>query len=111
MSEYEHLAKPIFIGDVFVKNRIAMAPMNDLHQFYDPLEGTVNWRWIEYFKERAKGGVGLIITGVFKIEDEITHFRQNNFPTWALLSTYFWCKNIHAVICWARTCHGWTFDR
>jgi 2-enoate reductase len=86
MSKYEHLSQPVSIGKLLIKNRIAMAPMNDLHQFYDPIEGTINRRWIDYFSERAKGGVGLIITGVFKVEDEITHFRQNGFSTWALLS-------------------------
>ena len=49
-----NLAKPIYISDVFIKNRIAMAPMNDLHQFYDPIEGTVNRRWIDYFAERSR---------------------------------------------------------
>jgi 2-enoate reductase len=86
MSKYKYLSKPVNIGKLFIKNRIAMAPMNDLHQFYDAIEGTINRRWIDYFSERAKGGVGLIITGVFKVEDEITHFRQNGFSTWALLS-------------------------
>ena len=85
MKEFMNLAKPINIGGVFMRNRIAMAPMNDFHQFYDPVEGTINRRWIDYFAERAKGGVGLIITGVFKVEDEITRFRQNDMVTWALV--------------------------
>jgi len=86
MNAYKHLSNSVHIGKLQIKNRIVMAPMNDLHQFYDPIEGTVNRRWIDYFLERAKGGVGLIITGVFKVEDNITHFRQNGFSTWALLS-------------------------
>ena len=85
MQRYPNLAKPLSIGGVFVKNRIAMAPMNDLHQFYDPVEGTINRRWIDYFLERARGGVGLIITGAFKVEDEITRFRQNDLVVWALV--------------------------
>jgi 2-enoate reductase len=85
MQKYPNLAKPISIGSVFIKNRVAMAPMNDLHQFYDPIEGTINRRWIDYFLERARGGVGLIITGAFKVEDEITKFRQNDLVVWALV--------------------------
>ena len=85
VMDYKNLFKPIKIGKTYVKNRIALAPMNDLHQFYNPEEGTINRRWVDYFTERAKGGVGLIITGAFKVEDEITRFRQNDINIWALL--------------------------
>lgn len=83
--KYSKIFEPIKIGKTLVKNRIALAPMNDLHQFYDPEEGTINRRWVDYFTERAKGGVGLLITGAFKVEDEITKFRQNDVNIWALL--------------------------
>jgi 2-enoate reductase len=83
--EYSNLAQPIRIGKVLVKNRIALAPMNDLHQFYNPEEGTINQRWVDYFAERARGGVGLIITGAFKVEDEVTRFRLDGINIWALL--------------------------
>jgi 2-enoate reductase len=83
--EFSHLAQPITIGTTLIKNRIALAPMNDLHQFYDPEEGTINRRWVDYFAERARGGVGLIITGAFKVEDEVTRFRLDGINIWALL--------------------------
>jgi 2-enoate reductase len=83
--EYGNLAQPIRIGRTLIKNRIALAPMNDLHQFYNPEEGTINRRWVDYFAERARGGVGLIITGAFKVEDEITRFRLDGINIWALL--------------------------
>jgi len=83
--KYDKIFQPIKIGRTLIKNRIALAPMNDLHQFYNPEEGTINRRWIDYFTERAKGGVGLLITGAFKVEDEITKFRQNDINIWALL--------------------------
>lgn len=81
---YPHLRQPISIGGTWVKNRIAMAPMNDLHQFYS-FEGAVNRRWVDYFAERARGGTGLIITGAFKVEDDVTGFRQDGRATWAIV--------------------------
>ncbi len=79
---YPNLHKPLTIGRTWIKNSIALAPMNDLHQFYS-FEGDVNRRWVDYFVERARGGTGLLITGAFKVEDEVTHFRQDGRATWA----------------------------
>lgn len=81
---YEHLRQPINIGKTWIKNRIALAPMNDLHQFYS-FEGAVNRRWVDYFAERARGGTGLLITGAFKVEDDVTGFRQDGRATWAIV--------------------------
>src|SRR4030042_2103644 len=101
MPKYAKLSEPIYIGNAFIKNRIAMAPMNDLHQFYDGKESTINRNWIDYFVERAKGGVGLIITGVFKVEDKITFFRQDDFSPWAIFKP----KSIEYYSELARYCH------
>ncbi len=67
---FKKLFEPIKIGKVTFKNRIAMAPMNNRSQF-SFAEGAINERCVEYYKERCKGGTGLIITGVFKVENEI----------------------------------------
>jgi len=56
---YSRLFSPIKIGKIWVKNRIAMAPMGTNLQAMD---GSVTERLVEYFEERAKGGVGLIIS-------------------------------------------------
>jgi 2-enoate reductase len=56
------------IGRVTIKNRIAMSPMLPLGLYRD---GVMSERMIEYYIERAKGGVGLVITGVFKVENEV----------------------------------------
>lgn len=50
--------EPGRIGTVELKNRIIMAPMGTAS--HDP-DGYVNERTINYYVERAKGGVGLII--------------------------------------------------
>ena len=55
----EKLFKSIKIGNMRVKNRIAMAPM---HTNYES-DGAYPMNAVRYFEERAKGGAGLIFTG------------------------------------------------
>ena len=59
MPEFTHLFEPANIGRLEVKNRIVMAPMGT---FTADDEGYITDRTIDYFVERAKGGVGLIIS-------------------------------------------------
>ena len=56
---YDRLFEPIRIGDVKIKNRVAMAPMNMVYS--DP-EGYNSEQWLAWYAARAKGGFGLIIT-------------------------------------------------
>ncbi len=63
------LFEPVMIGKVQCKNRIAMAPMSVLG-LVGPMGG-FSQRVIDYYVERARGDVGLIITGACRIEDEI----------------------------------------
>ena len=60
--KYPELFTPISIGKVQMKNRFAMAPMGPLG--LADAQGGFNQRVIDYYTERAKGGTGLIITGV-----------------------------------------------
>lgn len=60
--KYSKLFSPIKIGSITIKNRFAMAPMGPLG-LADANSGW-NQRGIDYYVERAKGGTGLIITGV-----------------------------------------------
>ena len=53
-EKYSPLFQPLTIGNMTLKNRIAMAPMG-MHDLSD--------QTIAYYAERAKGGVGMIITG------------------------------------------------
>jgi len=82
---FKKLFEPIEIGKVWIKNRIAMAPMNNGHQI-DPTQGTITQRCVDYYVERAKGGVGLIITGVFKVENNIERCIKDDIMQWPLLS-------------------------
>jgi len=63
------LFEPIEIGSVQIKNRVAMAPMG-IVGLLNP-NGSPTQRAIDYYIERARGGVGLIITSLFKVEREI----------------------------------------
>ncbi|MDH5236514.1 MAG: effector protein, partial [Acidimicrobiia bacterium] len=58
---YEHLLAPGRIGTLEVRNRIVMAPMGV--EIVDA-DGHAREPLIAYYEERARGGVGLIITEV-----------------------------------------------
>lgn len=60
--KYSKLFSPIKIGSITIKNRFAMAPMGPLG--LADANGGWNQRGIDYYVERAKGGTGLITTGV-----------------------------------------------
>jgi 2-enoate reductase len=68
-TAYPKLFEPINIGKVTIKNRIAMAPMGIVG--LTDQDGNPTQRAIDYYIERARGGVGLIITSLFKVENEI----------------------------------------
>ncbi len=55
----DHLLSPGRIGNLELRNRIAMAPMGvEIVE----ADGSVNERVIHYYEERARGGAGLLIT-------------------------------------------------
>lgn len=62
MYKIEKLFEPGRIGKLLIKNRIAMAPMGIIG-LIEP-DGMISQRVIDYYVARAKGGVGLIITGL-----------------------------------------------
>lgn len=53
------------IGSMQLKNRIVMSPMGKASD----AEGSLTEAGVDYYVERAKGGTGLIITGVFRACD------------------------------------------
>ncbi len=64
--KYGTLFSPIKIGNVEIKNRICMAPMlMDFGQF----DGRTTEQLMNYYEERAKGGTGLIITEITRVND------------------------------------------
>ncbi len=85
---YRNLFRPIDIGGLQLKNRIAMAPMNNASQM-DPITGQATEIMVDYFAERARGGVGLIVTGAFKVEYEVERYviERENVKKWPYFST------------------------
>ncbi|WP_026884027.1 FAD-dependent oxidoreductase [Clostridium akagii] len=75
MYKYNKLFQPIKIGSLEIKNRFAMAPMGPLG--LSDSDGGFNDRGIEYYTARARGGVGLVITGVTFVDEEV---EQHGFP-------------------------------
>ena len=62
------LTKPFQIGNMKLKNRMVMPPMNT--NFSD-VNGAVTPQMAEYFERRAKGGVGLIIIGAASCRKDV----------------------------------------
>lgn len=75
---FKKLFEPITIGKVEIKNRISMAPMGAFGLCFE--DGAYNQRAIDYYVERAKGGTGLIITSITKVENEIDKTVMPAFP-------------------------------
>jgi len=76
MADFEKLFEPIKVGNVEIKNKIAMAPMGILGLSTE--KGGFSQRAQDYYVARAKGGTGLIITGVSKVENEIEKFHSGS---------------------------------
>ncbi|MGA0924069.1 MAG: NADPH-dependent 2,4-dienoyl-CoA reductase, partial [Lutimaribacter sp.] len=58
MTAYPHLLSPLDLGFTTLKNRVLMGSM------HTGLEETRDWsRVAEFYAERARGGVGLMVTG------------------------------------------------
>jgi 2-enoate reductase len=93
---YPKLFDPVTIGKVCIKNRIAMAPMGIIG-LTNP-DGNPGPRGIDYYIERAKGGVGLIITGLFQVRDERGSIGRNKHMINRASTEAFGklCEGVHA---------------
>ena len=66
MSEYKMLFSPMNIGKVEIKNRVVMTAMGvDV----SAPDGSVTDATVAYYTERAKGGVGLIVTEYCRVNE------------------------------------------
>ena len=64
--KYEKLFTPMNIGGCEIKNRIVMAPML---MGFGQFDGCTTEMLMDYYEERAKGGTGLIITEITRVND------------------------------------------
>ena len=62
---YHSMFSPIRINRLTVKNRLVMAPMGNICMCDET--GRPNEKMLQYFYERARGGVGLITTGLVPV--------------------------------------------
>ena len=62
---YNELFTPIRINSTIIKNRVVMAPMGNISMCDET--GKPNEKMLKYFEERARGGVGLITTGLVPV--------------------------------------------
>ncbi len=88
MSYFPHLFEPVQIGKTMVKNRIFMAPLST--NLAD--KGYVTDALVEHYSNRAKGGVGLIVTEVTTVEPTYTYlpgdmsiYDDSYIPGWKKL--------------------------
>jgi 2-enoate reductase len=68
-KKYKSLFTPFMIKNIEIKNRFFMAPM--LTPVGATPDGSFTSESVEYFVRRAKGGIGLIITGANLADNEI----------------------------------------
>ena len=66
---YDHLFSPIKINKLTIKNRIVMAPMGNIDMCEET--GRPNDMMLRYFFARAKGGCGLLTTGLVPVSHGI----------------------------------------
>lgn len=66
---YDSLFRPIRVNHLVIKNRIVMAPMGNIDMCEET--GRPNDKMLQYFFARAKGGTGLLTTGLIPISHGI----------------------------------------
>lgn len=66
---YKRIFTPIKVNKLKIKNRIVMGPMGNISMCEE--SGRPNHQMLSYFEERAKGGVGLITTGLVPVSHKI----------------------------------------
>ena len=84
LHPYTAMFSPIQINRLRVKNRLVMAPMGNINMAEET--GRPNSKMIEYFTARARGGVGLITSGLVPVShgidpsvtelDKLTYFPR-----------------------------------
>lgn len=75
MNEFKPLFQHQTVGKVRLKNRIAMAPMGV--EYMTEADGSLNRRVVDYYLERARHGVGMLICSVFKVENRVEHLEES----------------------------------
>ena len=64
---YEILRSPMKIGSFEIRNRIVMPPML---MGFGTFDGTPTEKMMDYYEERAKGGAGIVMTEITRVNDQ-----------------------------------------
>lgn len=94
-SNYPHIFEPLTVKNMTIKNRIVMMPMGTN---YGEQNGEMSFLHLNYYEERAKGGVGLIIVENASVDSPqgsngTTQLRidQDNY----IPRLFKLCENVH----------------
>lgn len=94
-TKYKHLFSSVKVGGVELPNRIAMMPMGVFSpRLLNQKTGAYTKDGADYYIERAKGGTGLIVTGVVPIIP-IPARNPVNFPEEYVESMKYLTKGVH----------------
>ncbi|MBS7525239.1 FAD-dependent oxidoreductase [Fusibacter paucivorans] len=77
-NRHKILFDPIKIGSLEIKNRFVLAPMGPGGMCN--ADGSFNKRGMDFYVERAKGGTGLLMTGVTMVENDIEKCALPSMP-------------------------------
>ena len=72
-KEYKHIFEPFTVRRMTMKNRIMMTPMGTN---YGESSGEMSFLHINYYEQRAKGGVGLIM-----VENNTASYRSGQLSS------------------------------
>ena len=99
-ENHKILFEPYQLAGCTLENRYVMAAMGTGGMV--TAENTFNERGIEYYVARAKGGVGLIITGTIYAENDIEKAVDGTMPcptdnpSTFIMNTAEMCERVHA---------------
>ncbi|WP_062071542.1 oxidoreductase [Demequina sediminicola] len=66
-TTFDRILEPITLGNLHLRNRVVMVPMGTEMGDHN---GHLTEREIAYYAERAKGGAGLVVTGLTAVTDD-----------------------------------------
>ncbi len=78
LKRHQPLFEAVKIGNCEIKNRYAMSPMGTFGMTES--DGAMGEACIEYYVQRARGGAGLIITGMCIVEDRFEKNAPSGVP-------------------------------
>lgn len=97
-----NLFTPGYIGNLKLNNRVLMSPMNVGGN--NDTDGCLSIRGINYYVERARGGVGMIVTGATRVTRKFERDTQT-IPLWMLFADHMvhgkWISEL------AERCHDY----